>query len=82
MYHHNTSIMMMTYFFVCEQGEGGARGVHSVVKLNTTCETSLLPLYYMASVILNFMISISIYIFIVIILVQLCVILVRNGMVY
>jgi hypothetical protein len=25
-----------------------ARGSHSIVKLNTTCETILLPLYYMA----------------------------------
>ena len=31
-------------------------GGHSIVKLNTTCETSLLPLYYMAWKILNFMI--------------------------
>ena len=30
------------------------RGGYSIVKLNTTCETSLLPLYYMAEIILNF----------------------------
>ena len=32
-------------------------GGHSIVKLNTTCETSLLPLYNMAYITLNFMIS-------------------------
>ena len=31
------------------------RGGYSIVKLNTTCETSLLPLYYMAQIILYFM---------------------------
>ena len=68
-------------------------GGHSIVKLNTTCKTSLLPLYYMAWIILNFMIFFYIYITIdnifciflkflaiVICLVQFCIILVRNGM--
>ena len=32
------------------------RGGHSIVKLNTMCEQSLLPLYYMTLIILKFMI--------------------------
>ena len=33
-----------------------SRGGHSIVLLNTTCETNLLPLYYVAYIILNFVI--------------------------
>ena len=37
------------------------RGGHSIVKLKTTCEQSLLPLYYIPQIISNFMIFFSIY---------------------
>ena len=37
---------MRNLFYLDKVGDH-ARGGHSIVKLNTTCETSLLPLYYM-----------------------------------
>ena len=39
-----------------------SRGGHFIVKLNTTCETIMLPLYYMSYIILKFMIFFYIYI--------------------
>ena len=75
------------------------RGGHSIVKSNTTCEQSLLSLYYMPWIIQKYMIfflcihnhlqhllyflkKLDIFVFVIIVLVQFCFILVRNGMFY